>query len=154
VNTVIAPTPVRRMDITLRRDMPGFAGARHFRVEPLLEDNTVFARLHCSDPVSVRGGESWDGLSLLVASPGYLWPDYDLAIDESLVIDLEIRNDEDLMVLAVVHPRDPLSASTVNLYSPLVINQRTGAGEQYVPAASEDDVGWSLRTPFPPASDD
>lgn len=154
MNTIIAPTPVRRMDITLQRDMPGFRGARHFRVEPLLDDNTVFARLHCADTVNVMGGGQCDRLSLLVASPGYLWPDYDLVIEESLVADLDIRDDGDLMVLAIVHPRDPLSASTVNLYSPLVINQRTGAGEQYVPAASEEDVGWSLRTPFPSATDE
>ena len=154
MTTVFMPTPVQRMDITLRRDMPGFLGARHFRVEPLVDDDAIFARLFCSDTVSLMTGGTWEDLSLLVMAPGYLWPDYRITIDESLVLDLGIRDHRDLLVLAIVHPRDPLWTSTVNLYSPLVINRRTGEGEQFVPSASEDEVGWSLRTPFPPAIDE
>lgn len=153
MHSVITPIPVRPMEITLRRDMPGFFGARHFRIEPLADDDAVFARLHCDDQVTLMTGGQMDSLSLLVMSPGYLWPDYEVVIDDSVVRDLDLRDGDDLLVLAVVHPRDPLGESTVNLYSPLVINQRTGVGEQHVPAASEDEVGWSLRTPFPPASD-
>jgi flagellar assembly factor FliW len=53
------------------------------------------------------------------------------------------------MMLVIIHPRQPLSASTANLFSPIVVNRRTGKADQFVPAGSEQEVGWSVVTPLP-----
>jgi flagellar assembly factor FliW len=148
--TAAPPITVTGMELVFRRDMPGFKGARHFIVEPLGEDAAgIFARLRCTDTVFVMGSKPLHNLTLLVTSPGFLWREYEVQIDESMVEDLGLARAEDAALLAIVHPMTPLSASTANLYSPIVINRRNGFADQLVPAASEQEAGWSVRTPFP-----
>jgi flagellar assembly factor FliW len=152
--TAAPPITVTGMELTFRRDMPGFKGARNFIVEPLGEDVAgIFARLRCTDTVHV-GGKPLHNLTLLVASPGLLWPGYEVLIDETMVEDLELFSAEDAALLAIVHPRKPLSESTANLYSPIVVNRRNGFADQLVPATSDQEAGWSMRTPLPLDRDD
>jgi len=146
--TTAPPITVTGMELTFRRDMPGFKGARHFVLEPLGgEAAGIFAHLRCTDTVYVQGSRPIDNLTLLVTSPGFLWRDYEVQIGEAMVEELELSGSEEAALLAIVHPRKPLSESTANLYSPIVVNRRTGFADQLVPAASEQEVGWSLRTP-------
>jgi flagellar assembly factor FliW len=152
--TTAPPITVTGMELTFRRDMPGFKGARHFVVEPLGGGSPgIFAHLRCTDTVYVHGSKSIDNLTLLVTAPGILWRGYEVQIDETMVEELELSGSEEAALLAIVHPRKPLTESTANLYSPIVINRRTGFADQLVPAASEQEVGWSVRTPFPPDKD-
>jgi flagellar assembly factor FliW len=89
----------------------------------------------------------------LVTPPGILWQGYEVHIDDAMVEALDLAGSEEAALLAIVHPRKPLSESTANLYSPIVINRRNGFADQLVPGASEQEVGWSVRTPFPPDGD-
>ncbi len=150
MNTAIEAGLISKTELTFFRDLPGFKGARHFELEPIGDDpEGVFARLRCSDPVTTQGGQVLENLALLVMSPGVLWHDYEVGIDELTVEQLGISKAEDVLIIAIVHPRDPLSSSTANLYSPIVVNRVNGLADQLVPALSEREVGWSVRTPFP-----
>jgi flagellar assembly factor FliW len=149
--TTAPPITVTGMALQFRRDLPGFKGARNFVVRPLGEKGQgIFAHLCCTDTVYVQGTTPVDNLTLLVTSPGILWSGYEVRIDDAMVDELELSNAEDAGLLAIVHPRTPLSTSTANLYSPIVVNRRTGFADQLVPAATEQEVGWSMRTPLPP----
>jgi flagellar assembly factor FliW len=153
--TAAPPITVTGMELTFRRDMPGFKGARNFVVEPLGDDVAgIFARLRCTDTVYVQESTPLHNLTLLVTAPGFLWRGYEVQIDEAMVEDLDLGSAEDAALLAIVHPRTPLSESTANLYSPIVINRRNGFADQLVPAVSEQEAGWSVRTPFPSDRDD
>ncbi|MGA7835156.1 MAG: flagellar assembly protein FliW [Acidimicrobiales bacterium] len=148
--TATAQLPVVAMELTFVRDLPGFRGARHFVVEPLGEDaEGVFARLRCTDTVLLAGSQPFNDLRLLVTSPGMLWRDYEVELDEETVADLELGRADDVMMLVIIHPRQPLSASTANLFSPIIVNRRTGRADQFVPASSEQEIGWSVTTPLP-----
>jgi flagellar assembly factor FliW len=103
--------------------------------------------------VYIRGSRPLDNLTLLVTSPGILWRGYEVQIDEAMVEELQLSGSEEAALLAIVHPRKPLTESTANLYSPIVVNRRNGFADQLVPAVSEQEVGWSVRTPFPPDAD-
>jgi len=150
MRTARAPLPITRMELTFQHDMPGFRGARHFAVEPLVEGTpAIFARLRCTDSIHLHGGETLNDLTLLVMSPGFLWHDYDVEIGELMIEELGLSDPNDMALLAIVHPQDPLSQSTANLYSPIVINRRTGVADQFVPGTSEQEFGWPLRAPFP-----
>jgi flagellar assembly factor FliW len=154
MSAVTAPIAITKMELTLRRDLPGFRGAQHFVVEPLGEgESNAFAQLRCTDTVYVESGPAIESLSLLVMSPGCLWREYEVQIDDAMVDDLGLSGSDDVALLVIVHPREPLSESTANLYSPIVVNRRTGVADQLVPAASEQEVGWSVRTPFPSRDD-
>ena len=135
--------------IDLVRDLPGFPGARHFSLEPLNEGDSIFARLRCTDTVRMTTGLGIDNLVLMVVSPGAIWPDYSVSIDDATAKLLGLANADDALLLAVVHLRVPLTKSTVNLYSPIVVNLTTGQADQIVPSATEKELGWSVRTEFP-----
>jgi flagellar assembly factor FliW len=153
--TTAPPLTVTGMDLTFRRDLPGFKGARHFVVAPLGDGVPgIFAHLRCTDTVYVQGTVPLTNLTLLVTSPGILWNGYVVRIDDAMVDDLELSGADEAGLLAIVHPMKPLAKSTANLYSPIVVNRRTGFADQLVPAASEQEFGWSMRTPFPPDKDD
>ncbi|TAN30994.1 flagellar assembly protein FliW [bacterium] len=155
MHTATDPALITRMELNFTRDMPGFSGARHFVLEPVGEESErVFARLRCTDTVYVQGSKALNDLTLLVMSPGFLWHDYEVHIEEAMVEDLGLTSPDDVVLLAIVHPREPLSSSTANLYSPIVVNRRTGLADQLVPSLSELEVGWSVRTPFPTEGED
>ncbi len=136
-------------EINLVRDLQAFPGAKHFNLGPLHEESSIFARLRCTDTVEISAGLGIDNLVLLVVSPGAIWPDYSVSIDDATAKLLGLANADEALLLAIVHPREPLTKSTVNLYSPIVVNLRTGEADQIVPSATEEELGWSVRTEFP-----
>ena len=150
MSTATAQLPIVAMELNFVRDLPGFRGARHFVVEPLGgEDETVFARLRCTDTIMIGESVPFEDLRLLVTSPGILWRDYEIELDDETASNLDLGGSDDVMLLVIIHPRTPLSTSTANLFSPIVVNRRTGQADQFVPAGTEQEVGWSLTTPLP-----
>jgi len=148
--TANAPILIAPSALTFQRDLPGFRGARHFKVEPLGGSlSGIFANLCCTDTVYLQDELPLNNLVLLTMSPGALWPDYEVHVEDEMVDQLEIREPDDVALLVIVHPQEPLINSTVNLYSPIVYNRRTGAADQLVPSVTEEEFRWSLRTPFP-----
>ncbi|MGD0882054.1 MAG: flagellar assembly protein FliW [Acidimicrobiales bacterium] len=147
------PVTAEVMDITFRREMLGWIGAVHFTIEPIPDANGLFAVLRCNDPVRLRSGAEVPELKFLVTAPGVLWPQYQVALDEEFAESLDLVVPDDAALLAIVTPRDPLERTTVNLFSPVIVNRHTGVADQFVPAAAESEVGWHVRTPMPlPAS--
>ena len=156
MNTVLnRPITLSAMDITLRRDMLGWLGATHFVLEPISDgDAGMFAVLRCTDVVVDMEGRVADNLSFLVTAPGLLWPRYQIALDDGFAAALGLERPEDAAPLAIVTQHVPLEDSTVNLFSPIVVNRHTGLADQFVPAMSEDEFGWSLRTRLPAGPDE
>ncbi len=136
-------------NISMVRDLPGFPGARHFHLEPVDERGSAFARLRCTDSIEMAPGIAMDNLVLLVVSPGAIWPDYSVFIDDATTTMLGLTSADKALLLAIVHPREPIAKSTVNLFSPIVVNRTTGAADQIIPLSTENELGWSIRTEFP-----
>jgi flagellar assembly factor FliW len=154
-NVMNRPITVSTMDITLQRDMLGWIGATHFVLEPISDDDEgMFAALRCADRVADLHGNVAEELSFLVTSPGALWPDYQVVLTDTFAVSLGLASAEDAALLAIVTQHVPLEDSTVNLFSPIVVNRHTGLADQFVPAMSEEEFGWSLRTPLPEGSDE
>ena len=150
--TVTLPVTLTRMEITFRREMLGWIGATHFLLEPIEGDVPgMFAELRCTDEsVCLRSGVSVPSPRFLTLTPWYVWPDYQVALDDDFADALDIRLEEDASLLSIVTQRTPLERSTVNLFSPIVINRHSGFADQFVPATSETEVGWRVRTPLLP----
>jgi flagellar assembly factor FliW len=152
VGTLIRPITLSTMAITFRREMLGWVGATHFVLDPLTEDgqaDALFAALRCTDTVRLRGGAVVPSPQFLVAPPGFFAPTYRVSLDERFAESLDLVVPDDAALLAIVTPRNPVQRSTVNLFSPIVVNRHTGMADQYVPASSEAETGWSVRTPLP-----
>lgn len=152
VGTLVRPITLSTMEITFRREMLGWVGAVHFRLEPLTDDDqsdAVFSALRCTDTVRLRGGAVVPSPQFLVAPPGFFAPRYQIALEEQFAESLDLVVPDDAALLAIVTHRNPVERSTVNLFSPIVVNRHTGSADQYVPASSEAETGWSVRTPLP-----
>ncbi len=153
--TLTRPITVSEMEITFRTEMLGWRGATHFVLEPIGDDGLgMFALLRCTDEVHFANGADVPSLCFLVTPPGFLWPEYEIELDDSFVEGLALASGNDAALLAIVTQRDPLEDSTVNLFSPIVVNRRTGIADQFVPAMGEDEIGWHLRTPLSQAAGD
>jgi flagellar assembly factor FliW len=150
--TLVRPITLVTREITFRREMLGWVGAVHFMLEPLSDDKdseAVFAALRCTDTVRLRGGAVVPSPQFLVAPPGFFAPRYQISLDEQFAESLDLVVPDDAALLAIVTHRNPIERSTVNLFSPIVVNRHTGCADQYVPASSEGETGWSVRTPLP-----
>jgi flagellar assembly factor FliW len=148
--TTTGPITLTGMKITFRAEMLGWLGATHFVLDPIPDDDLgMFGVLRCTDVVRLHSGAVVPSLQFLVTPPGFLWPRYQVLLDEQFTDDLDLVAPEDAALLAIVTQRAPLERSTVNLFSPIVVNRHTGLADQFVPKASEDEVGWRLRTPVP-----
>jgi len=147
--TVTLPVTLSRMEINFRREMLGWIGACHFVLEPMEGDVPgMFAELRCTDDVRLRSGVAVPSPRFLVLTPGYLWPNYQVALDDEFADGLDVVVEEDAALLSIVTQRVPLERSTVNLFSPIVVNRRTGLADQFVPATNETEAGWRVRTPL------
>jgi FliW protein len=152
-------TPMRSLarslgEITFIRDMLGWVGATRFVLDPLADDpaeESVFAALRCTDPVRLRNGAAVPGPVFLVAPPGHFAPHYQISLDERFAENLDLVVPDDAALLAIITRRQPLERSTVNLFSPIVVNRHSGLADQFVPTENESEVGWSVRTPLPAA---
>lgn len=149
------PTPpitLSPREITFRREMLGWVGATHFVLDPLSDEaDCVFAALRCTDTVRLHSGAVVPSPVFLVAPPGYFAPQYQIALDEQFAESLDLVVPDDAALLAIITQRKPLDRSTVNLFSPIVVNRHSGIADQFVPASSETESGWRVRTPLPTA---
>jgi flagellar assembly factor FliW len=127
------------LEVTFAVGLPGFDQLRAFVIEPMAGDLAPFCRLRATDPT---------GVEFIVVSPGVLFPDYQVEVDEETVERLDLRA-EDAAVLSIVTLSDDGSAPTANLLGPIVVNRRNGAAAQVVLHGTEYQVAAPL---VPPAS--
>ncbi|MED2970960.1 flagellar assembly protein FliW [Fictibacillus sp. B-59209] len=107
--------------ITFEHGIPGFEEEREFVILPF-EDT----------PFSVMQSVSTSGLAFVTADPFMHFSGYDLTLPESVVNELEIKEQQDVFVQVIVTLRDELKESTANLQAPLIINKVKSLGKQVV----------------------
>jgi len=121
--------------ITFQSGLPGFEDEHQF-VLLNIPDNVVFQILQ-----SVQSA----ALAFFVVNPYLLFDEYSVELNEHAIQALNINNEQDVVVLAVMTLKDPFSKSTVNLKAPIIINQTNQSGKQYI---LNDDT-YSLRAKIP-----
>ncbi len=136
------------LELTFPAGLPGMAEVNRLQLEPLGSRQNVFGRLVSTE--TVRLGEYVvDGLSLVVAAPGLLWPEYSVEVDDDTAGLLGLEEAHDAAALVVVSVAERLEECTANLFAPIVLNVRQRLAAQLVPSRSEPEVGWSMRAPLP-----
>ena len=114
--------------------LPGFPDAHRF----------VLVRWGDEGPFSVLKSLEDPNLEFVVVPPIVFHPDYEPELDDTTAERLELTTADDAIVLGVVTVGDSLSASTINLLGPIVINRHTNRAMQAVLANS----GYDARTPL------
>jgi len=105
--------------------IPGFPGARRFRLERLAPELEPFCLMRSVEE---------EAIAFVLVPPGELFPDYAVEIDDQHVAGLGLESADDAAVLVVVTLGDP---PTANLLGPLVANRHSGAAAQVVQYQSD-----------------
>lgn len=115
--------------------LPGFPGARRFRLEDLGESLRPFVRLRLvSEPE----------IAFTVVAPGLLFPDYSVEIDDDHQSALGLTSADDVVTLIMITVPQPPQPPTANLLGPIVVNRHTGAAAQVVQHKSTYKVAEGL----------
>jgi flagellar assembly factor FliW len=152
MSVAIEPRVLSTLELTFPAGLPGFKGARHFRLEPLsgLGSSNPFGRLIALEPVLLANGTFTETIRLVVAAPGLLWPDYTVEIDDETEALLEIDDAADAVAVVVVTLSESIERSTANLLAPIIVNTRRLLAAQIVPMRIDTAQWSSIRAPLPP----
>jgi flagellar assembly factor FliW len=118
--------------LIFRQGLPGFEALRRFALVDL-EQTRPFIWLQSLER----------DVALPLISPFAICADYAPEIDDSVIADLDIRREEDLLVYAVVVIPPDVRQMTANLAAPILINMASNQGRQ---AIVEDDR-YPIRQP-------
>ena len=122
-----APTTVRPVV-----PLPGLPGHQDYSLDGLDDDGILYAMRSLADP-AVR---------LFVVRPEAFFDGYTPAVDAETREALALGDDEDPLLLVVVHPASEAHPATANLLAPVMVNPATGSAAQVVLD------GWPLRAPL------
>ncbi len=102
--------------------IPGFEEENKFILLPL-EENSTFQILQ-----SIKTEQ----LAFIITSPYSVVSDYSFDIDEATVKALDIKNEDEIAVFAIVTLKDSLRNSTINLKAPIVLNTINKKAKQVI----------------------
>ncbi|MBU8790310.1 flagellar assembly protein FliW [Oceanobacillus caeni] len=102
--------------------IPGFPDEKQFVLLDV-PDNPVFQILQ-----SVQSNFT----AFFVINPFLLYKDYSFDLDDNTIETLQIKSENEVVILSIVTLKDPFHSSTINLKAPIVINSNQMLGKQYI----------------------
>ncbi|MCM3271423.1 flagellar assembly protein FliW [Paenibacillus elgii] len=88
-----------------------------------------------------------DKIGFVVVAPFEYFKEYMFELNEDDVTKLELKSEQDVLILSIVTVRDPFQDSTMNLLAPLVINIQNLKGLQIILPPSYE---YDIKTPLFP----
>ena len=102
--------------------LPGFEDEKDFIVLPL-EENSVFQVLQSVQTAA---------LAFIITNPYDITADYSFELEEATTHALEIKDEKEVAVFAIVSLKESISQSTVNLKAPIVLNTTNKRAKQVI----------------------
>lgn len=102
--------------------IPGFEGEKEFVLLPI-EDNEEFTVLQ-----SVQT----EALAFIVTNPYNITVNYNIELDEATVHALQIMEQEEIAVFAIVSLKETIAESTINLKAPIILNTSNKKAKQVI----------------------
>jgi flagellar assembly factor FliW len=110
------------MEILFEKGIPGFEDYKYFNVN-VIKDNEKF--------YSIVSKED-DNIGFISISPFEIKKDYEIDLDDEFVKELDIKSEEDVLVLCLITLGKTLKDSTANLKAPIIINIKNNRGKQLI----------------------
>jgi flagellar assembly factor FliW len=120
--------------ITFKKGIPGFEDLKKFIIFTA-EENKLFYILQSIEDMSV---------GIVLVSPFNVAKEYEFKLDDSKLKELNIKSEEDVLVLNTVTLNSKLEDITVNLKAPMVINIKEKVGEQII----LDNIDYPIKYPL------
>lgn len=117
--------------ITFEHGIPGFEEEHDFVLLPI-EDNEVF---HVLQSVQTQA------LAFIVTNPYTITTNYTFDLEEATVHSLQVKEEKEVAVFAIVSLKESIAESTINLKAPIVLNTNNKKAKQVI--LNNDD--YSIR---------
>lgn len=114
--------PLDGQIIQLQGSLLGFKELDHFKIH-LIEENSLFAVMQSTEDQNI---------SFIVTSPFSFHKEYEFALEQSTIDELELGSHEDALIITIMTLQEPFKNSTINLLAPIVINVTNGRARQIV----------------------
>ncbi len=108
--------------INFKKGLPGFEDLKKFILFNVV-DNDVFKVLHSIEDNTV---------GVIAINPFDFMTQYEVNLSESLIKELEISKEEEVLIINTVTLNSDFKKITTNLKAPIVININTRLGEQII----------------------
>lgn len=108
--------------IIFEHGIPGFEEEKSFALLPI-EDNDVFNILQSTQT---------EALAFIITNPYTITNNYTFELDEATVHTLQINDEKEVAVFAIVSLKETIAASTINLKAPIVLNTSNKKAKQVI----------------------
>lgn len=120
--------------VTFKKGIPGFLDLKEYIIVDL-EENPIFKLLHSLED---------EEIGLVLISPFEVEKDYEIKLSDEVIKNLNIEAPSDVLVLCTVTLHSKVENITVNLKGPIIINIKTGLGEQII----IDNENYKTKSPL------
>lgn len=107
--------------VIFEKSIPGFEGLRKFIVKEI--EDSGFYILQSLEEVE---------LGFVLISPFSIDKNYEIKLNEEVIKSLEIKDEKEVVLYSIVTLNSNIEKITTNLKAPIVINNKTNKGEQYI----------------------
>ena len=114
--------------------LPGFPDENEFVLIDL-EGNPAFQVLQSTNNAN---------LAFIVTDPFLIYKDYQFDLSDSVIEQLDIHKNEDVIIRSTLTVHKPFDQSTINLKAPIVFNQTNKKAKQIV----LDDENYTTKHPI------
>ena len=108
--------------LTFEHGLPGFEDEKKF----------VILEIGGNKNFKVLQSIMTEKLAFIVTNPYNLLDNYSFDLEESIVYSLQITDEQEVAVLAIVSLKESLASSTVNLKAPIIININKNIAKQVI----------------------
>ena len=102
--------------------LPGFENEKEFLLLPL-EENSIFQVLQSVQTAA---------LAFIITNPYDITTNYNFELEEATIHALEIKDEKEVAVFAIVSLKETIAQSTVNLKAPIVLNTANKKAKQVI----------------------
>ncbi|MCQ6278695.1 flagellar assembly protein FliW [Bacillus sp. EB600] len=104
------------------KGIPGFLDEKEFIILPLSDDQTFSIMQSLTTPY----------VAFVIASPFHFFQDYEFKLEDSIVEELDIKAEKDVLVFLILSVGDPFEKTTANLQAPVIINSLNNKAKQVI----------------------
>jgi flagellar assembly factor FliW len=118
------------------RGIPGFLDEMEFTILPL-PNNQIF---------SIMQSVTTPLLAFVIVNPFDIFQDYEFKLEDSIVEELGIQSEKEVLVYSILTCEDPFKNTTANLQAPIVINISSHKAKQVI----LNNSGYTTKHPIFP----
>ena len=104
------------------KGIPGFLDEKEFIILPLSDDQTFSIMQSLTTPY----------VAFVIASPFHFFQDYEFKLEDSIVEELDIKAEKDVLVFLILSVGEPFEKTTANLQAPIIMNSSNHKAKQVI----------------------